>query len=123
MERLNLMWLKMKPWRIKIKLLILFIALPFYKIEAQLSDFSYDGYAKYLFSSTRLPNAEERFTDHLIHSRLNTKWYATSSLTAALDLRFRAFYGELVANTPDFIKLISVITSYSIHYTKLYENY
>jgi len=108
MERLNLMWLKMEPWQIQIKLLILFIALPFYKIEAQLSDFSYDGYAKYLFSSTRLPNAEERFTDHLIHSRLNTKWYATSSLTAALDLRFRAFYGELVANTPDFIKLIRI---------------
>jgi hypothetical protein len=100
------MWLKMELSQIRIKLLILLIALPFSKIEAQLSDFAYDGYVKYLFSSTRLPNVEERFSDHLIHTRLNTKWYATSSLTAAMDIRFRAFYGELVANTPDFIKLI-----------------
>jgi hypothetical protein len=100
------MWLKMGFSQIRIKLLILLIAFPLFKIEAQLSDFAYDGYVKYLFSSTRLPNVEERFSDHLIHSRLNTKWYATSSLTAAMDLRFRAFYGELVGNTPDFIKLI-----------------
>lgn len=106
MGQSNLMWLKMEPSQIRIKLLILLIALPFIKIDAQLSDFGYDGYVKYLFSSSRLPNVEERFIDHLIHSRLNTKWYATSSLTAAMDLRFRVFYGDLVANTPDFVKLI-----------------
>ena len=103
----------MEPSQIRNKLLILLIALPFFKIEAQLSDFAYDGYVKYLFSSTRLPNVEERFSDHLLHTRLNTKWYVTSSLTAAMDLRFRAFYGELVANTPDFIKLIKTPYEFS----------
>ncbi|MGB5894646.1 MAG: hypothetical protein WBG58_10740 [Ignavibacteriaceae bacterium] len=90
--------------QLKIFFLLLFI--PLIKIEAQLSSFDYNGYAKYLFSSARFPDTPERYSDHLLHARLNTKWYATESLTAALELRFRAFYGETVENIPNFSELI-----------------
>ena len=90
----------------QLRLFFLLVFIPLINIEAQLSSFDYDGYAKYLFSSTRFPETPERFSDNLLHTRLNTKWYATESLTAALELRFRAFYGETVENIPNFSELI-----------------
>lgn len=90
----------------KVSLIFLLTLLPFFQIIAQLSPFEYSGYAKYLFSSTKYPNVDDRLTDHLIHLRLNTRWYATQNLTAALELRFRAFYGESVENIPNYKELI-----------------
>ena len=80
----------------KLKLFFFFVLLPVVILEAQLSSFDYNGYAKYLFTSSKPSMPNERFNDHLIHSRFNTKWYATDAITAALELRFRAFYGESV---------------------------
>jgi len=73
---------------------------------AQLSPFEYNGYAKYLFSTSKIPRIDDRLNDNLIHLRLNTKWYATENLTAALELRFRAFYGESVEQIPFYKDLI-----------------
>lgn len=88
------------------KLFFLFVLIPFFVAEAQLSQFDYNGYVKYLFSNSKYPNATERYTDHLLHARLNTRWYPTSSLTGALELRFRAYYGETVKNTSNFLNTI-----------------
>ncbi|RKY95913.1 MAG: hypothetical protein DRQ13_06455, partial [Ignavibacteriae bacterium] len=88
------------------KFVLLFITLFTLSVKAQLSPFDYNGYAKYLFSSTRFPDTEERYSDHLIHARLNTRWYPTEALTAALELRFRGYYGETVVNTDHFIDFI-----------------
>jgi hypothetical protein len=90
----------------KVKVLLLLIIFPFIQIPAQLSSFEYNGYAKYLFSSSQIPRIDDRLNDHLIHLRLNTKWYATQSITAALELRFRAFYGESVEKIPFYKELI-----------------
>ena len=92
--------------RMQLKIFLLLLLIPLIKIEAQLSSFDYNGYAKYLFSSTRFPDTPERYSEHLIHGRLNSRRYATESLTAALELRFRAFYGETVENIQDFSELI-----------------
>jgi hypothetical protein len=73
---------------------------------AQLSSYEINGYAKYLFSSSKLPNASERYDDHLIHARLNTRWYPTDNLRAVLEMRFRAYYGETVENMPNYINQI-----------------
>ena len=73
---------------------------------AQLSSFDYNGYAKYLYSTSKYPRIDDRLNDHLVHLRLNTKWYATQSITAALELRFRAFYGESVEKIPFYKELI-----------------
>lgn len=86
--------------------LILILLFSFNLSFAQLSSFDYNGYAKYLFSTTKIPRIDDRLNDNLIHLRLNTKWYATENLTAALELRFRAFYGESVEKIPNYKELI-----------------
>ena len=90
----------------QLKFLFLVLFIPFFSAEAQLSPFDYNGYVKYLFSNSKYPNASERYSDHLIHARLNTRWYPSSSLTGTLELRFRAYYGETVENTPNFLDMI-----------------
>ena len=90
----------------QLKFLFLVLFIPFFSAEAQLSPFDYNGYVKYLFSNSKYPNASERYSDHLIHARLNTRWYPSLSLTGALELRFRAYYGETVENTPNFLDMI-----------------
>ncbi|MDZ7624604.1 MAG: hypothetical protein U5J96_09200 [Ignavibacteriaceae bacterium] len=87
----------------KLIIILLFTA----KISfAQLSPFEYNGYAKYLFSTSKIPRVDDRLNDNLIHLRLNSKWYATDFLTAALEIRFRAFYGESVEKIPSYKQLI-----------------
>lgn len=74
--------------------------------SAQIDQYSIGGYAKYLFSSTKLHSASERFDNHLLHARLNSSWYPTNNLKAALELRLRGYFGESVENTPNFIDQI-----------------
>ncbi len=73
---------------------------------AQLNNFSIGGYAKYLFSSVKYPQFDERFYDHLLHARLNTKWYPADNLTGTFELRFRALAGGSINNYPDYSQLI-----------------
>ena len=86
-------------------LLILLVSLSAVSF-AQLPVTAVYGYAKYLFGTTKYPFYNERFEDHLIHARLNTRWYPLSSLTAALEFRFRAYYGESVEKIPNFLDQI-----------------
>ncbi|HVO72934.1 MAG TPA: hypothetical protein VMT35_02860 [Ignavibacteriaceae bacterium] len=87
--------------QIKSKILvILFLSLNF--AYAQLSSFEINGYAKYLFSSSKLPSANERYDDHLLHARLNTHWYPFENFKAAMEMRLRGYYGETVEHTPNF---------------------
>ncbi len=90
----------------RIKFFILVVVLPLINLEAQLSSFDYNGYVKYLIGSSKLPGLDERLTDHLLHTRFNTKWYPTDELTAAADFRFRVFYGESVEKVPNFSDFI-----------------
>jgi hypothetical protein len=82
--------------------LIVILMFSFNLSFAQLSSFDYNGYAKYLFSTSKIPRIDDRLNDNLIHLRFNTKWYASEYLTAALELRFRAFYGESVEQIPNY---------------------
>lgn len=90
----------------KSKLLLIFLVLFFSRTFAQLSSTDISGYVKYLYSSTKYPFYNERFDDHLLHARLNTRWYPLQSLTAALEFRFRAYYGESVGKIPGFLDQI-----------------
>ncbi len=74
--------------------------------SAQSTTLNVGGYAKYLFSSTRYPFYNQRLNDHLLHLRLNTHWYPSENLQAALELRFRAFYGNSVEKIPNFKEFI-----------------
>ncbi len=67
--------------------------------------FEIGGYLKYLFSRSDMPPVGN-LTDHLLHARLNAKWYATDAFTFACELRGRAYAGDIVEKTPDFIGTI-----------------
>ncbi|GBD97492.1 MAG TPA: hypothetical protein ENG83_11700 [Nitrospirae bacterium] len=85
-------------------LLLLFIfPLP---VSAGLSSFNINGYVKYLFSSSKTPAVDERLNANLIHARLNAQWYPSEALRAGLGLRMRAYYGNLIEKTPDFLTQI-----------------
>ena len=90
----------------KAKFLLILLLLLSASASAQLPVTDVYGYAKYLFGTTKYPFYNERFVDHLIHARLNTRWYPLSSLTAALEFRFRAYYGESVEKIPNFLDQI-----------------
>ncbi len=89
-----------------IKIFLIFFLLTLQSSFAQLSPYEINGYVKYLFSSSKLPNASERYDDHLIHARLNTRWYPTDNLKAVMEMRLRAYYGETVEHTPNYIDQI-----------------
>jgi hypothetical protein len=76
---------------------------------------SYDlyGYTKYLFSTSDLPFMESRMYDHLLHARLNTRWYPTKYVTGGLELRLRGYYGDSVEKYPGFKE--SVVTEYNFN--------
>lgn len=59
------------------------------------------GYVKYLFTASDGPLQDAR-TDHLLHARLNGRWYPTEAVTGVMELRARAFYGGTVRATPGF---------------------
>ncbi len=85
---------------------ILLLLILLHPAAAQLSSFDVNGYAKYLISSAKYPFTDEQLTDQLLHARINTRWYPSPALTAALEIRFRGFYGESVEKIPDFTKRI-----------------
>lgn len=89
----------------KINVLLFFILLSSFTLS-QSDSYSIGGYAKYLFSTVKYPQINERYYDHLIHTRLNTKWYPLSNLTGTLELRFRTYFGSSVEKYPNYSELI-----------------
>uniref|UniRef100_A0A7V2ZM42 Alginate export domain-containing protein n=1 Tax=Ignavibacterium album TaxID=591197 RepID=A0A7V2ZM42_9BACT len=86
-------------------LTILFLLL-FASTSLAQNDFEIGGYAKYLFSTAKYPQFDERLFDHIIHSRLNTKYFFDESLSLTGEFRFRTFFGNSVKKFPDYSELI-----------------
>jgi hypothetical protein len=85
------------------KFRILLLSFFFYSISFSQNDsYSIGGYAKYLFSTSKYQQMNDRYYDHLIHTRLNTKWYPTSNLTGTMELRFRTMFGSSVKDIPNY---------------------
>ena len=89
----------------KFKIFLTFFLFSFYS-SAQTDQYSIGGYAKYLFSSVKYTQLSDREYDHLLHTRLNTKWYPSQNITGTLELRFRAFAGGSVENYPNYSEAI-----------------
>ncbi len=104
-ERRKIVFLK-SNFVMKLKLFFLILFISVLNCYAQLSDFSYNGYIKDLVSAYKLPDQSGNNFDNLLHFRLNTRWYPTQSITGALELRLRAFYGSNVEKIPNFINSI-----------------
>jgi hypothetical protein len=80
---------------------ILFVSM----LQAQSNTAEFGGYAKYLFSHTEMPTQRETY-DHLLHVRMNTKWFPMEDFSGILELRSRLFYGEIVEQTPGFADML-----------------
>lgn len=88
------------------KFFVILILLITNSLFAQFSDLDIGGYQKYLFGTSKYPGIESRLNDHLLHTRLNLHYYPSENLSAALEFRFRAFYGGSVKKIPGYSKLI-----------------
>lgn len=85
------------------KLLILLLLAPLSVLaqEETPPKYSFNGYVKYMQSSFLInQNLLNLYSDHLIHNRLNFKWYPTDKITGSVELRNRAFYGEFTKLQP-----------------------
>ena len=49
---------------------------------------------------------DKRLNDHLLHIRINTRWYPSDPVRIGMELRMRGFYGGSVQYIPDFIDQI-----------------
>jgi hypothetical protein len=65
-------------------------------------NFQFSGYAKYLFYRSEYPFITGKLNDHLVHIRLNSHYYFTDNLNAALETRIRTYYGQSVEKIPGF---------------------
>ena len=95
----------------KTTVVILFILILATGTAQETAPYELYGYGKYLFSTSEMPLLTGRFYDHLIHARLNSRWYPTDNLTGALELRLRGYYGDSVEKYPGFKE--SVVTQYA----------
>jgi len=72
---------------------------------AQEVPFEIGGYVKYLLDRSSLPGMRPT-TDQLLHARLNARWFPAAGVSAGAEFRARAYDGELVGDTPDFLSTI-----------------
>ncbi len=90
----------------RINLFLLFCSLFVNQNFAQVSDFEFGGYQKYLFGTSKYPGIDSRLNDHLLHTRLNFRYYPSENIVTALELRFRAYYGGSVEKIQNYSNLI-----------------
>jgi len=60
---------------------------------------------KYLFTGSDVPAQEARY-DHLLHGRMNARWYPSEAMTGVMEIRARAFYGGSVRATQHFAETL-----------------
>lgn len=70
--------------------------------EAKPKKWSLSGYVKSLESIYIIDGADSLYVDHLIHNRLNFKWFPSANFKAVVEMRNRIFYGELIRMQPGF---------------------
>lgn len=96
----------------KIKIFILFLAISISGFS-QGDDILFNGYVKYLPSMVKYPQMSftipgypdldgQTLNDHLIHFRLNSKWFINEQFTGAMEFRVRGLYGDSPNKIPDY---------------------
>ena len=79
----------------------------------KLSDYiSLNGYIKELQTFSFVKNLDNITTDNLLHNRLNFRARICSSMTGALEIRNRVFFGETVKTFPDYGDIVDVDDGY-----------
>ncbi len=65
-----------------------------------------NGYIKEMESFNFDRNFRNLISYNLLHNRINVKWKPHQSVTGAIEIRNRIFWGDGVRNTPDFSHLL-----------------
>ena len=86
---------------------LLFLSLALTTQGQKERNWSLNGYVKYMETNFITgDSAIPIFSDHLVHNRMNFKWYPNEHLTVKLELRNRAFYGEYTKLIPNYGEMI-----------------
>lgn len=85
-------------------LLFTLLLIPF-SLNAQSEFYELGGYVKYLYGNADNP-AFGRVNDHIIHSRINSKYFFSEEIRATAELRNRIFLGGSVEKNPNFLSTI-----------------
>jgi len=73
--------------------------------SSQEASYELGGYVKYLIDRSSLPGMPQA-TDQLLHARLNARWFPAAGVTAAAEFRMRAYEGDVVGDTPDYLSTV-----------------
>lgn len=65
-----------------------------------------NGYIKEMESFNVDKNFRNLISYNLLHNRINVKWKPNKSVTGAIEIRNRIFWGDGVSNTPGFSRLL-----------------
>ncbi|HAA19222.1 MAG TPA: hypothetical protein DCP28_10785, partial [Cytophagales bacterium] len=78
----------------KLIVAMLLLSATWVQAQDQPSKWAVRGYLKAMTTFLPAPNLDTLLTDHLIHHRLNVRWFPTDELTVVGELRTRVFYGD-----------------------------
>jgi hypothetical protein len=81
--------------------------------EEQSRNWTLNGYLKNLQTGIIVDNSlQSSFQmDHLIHNRLNFRWFPDEAWLFRAELRTRVFYGDIVKSTPNYGQLIDDVNN------------
>ncbi|MCH7657021.1 MAG: hypothetical protein IIB05_01695 [Bacteroidetes bacterium] len=94
----------MKSYRSVILIFILFMLVN--RSFAQNNFFSFKGYLSNMQTVMFEKIDENWLSDHLIHNRLNFKWYISDNATATVEMRNRFIYGDFMKIIPGYSAII-----------------
>ena len=93
-----------------VKYILVILMLIYLKSNAQLKEFTFNGYIKDLYTfltADSIPGTNENnLYSNLIHNRLNFRWYPSQHFTFALEARNRLFFGNLIRKIPQYEEYI-----------------
>lgn len=91
-----------------IVLYILFTAITTWSQDStvQKKKWELNGYVKEMVTFTFDRDYRNRVSTNLLHNRINVKWKPDKSITGAVEIRNRIFWGDMVSNTPGFAGLL-----------------
>lgn len=76
------------------------------KSFAQNNNFAFRGYLSNM-QTVMFEEIDKNWTsDHLVHNRLNFKWYISDNITADIEMRNRFIYGDFVKMIPGYSEMI-----------------
>jgi hypothetical protein len=89
----------------QMKKIVCFLFMISFPLLAQSEGYQLGGYAKYLFSTSDVPTIGN-MNDHILHARLNSRFFINEKMTVSAEVRNRILFGGSVEKNPNFLSTI-----------------